>query len=252
MARTLAAVAASRPASSPPDSSACSRAGSVNGRCPVRSAAACPVSPHSPASTAAASAGGQPVEPGQAQAGPPVAGQLTEQAQPGHPAVRVDLQADMADQAGGRRAEPQPVPGVGLKRSQRQQLEPFGRVRACRPGRAAEQDRRAGRVAQETRGVQHRLADVPGGRQAQQHPVMAGVPAPPGLPPVAHHRRPAGADHVLRRGVEPVAGAGDRAAVLERGEVQRARPATAGQGRPRRRRGAWPRRRRGRWSAAHG
>ena len=40
MARIRAAVAASRPASSPPDSTACSRAGSVKGRCPVKSTAA--------------------------------------------------------------------------------------------------------------------------------------------------------------------------------------------------------------------
>ena len=38
---------------------------------------------------------GQPVEPGQAELGPAIAGQLTEQPQPGQPAIGVDLQPDV-------------------------------------------------------------------------------------------------------------------------------------------------------------
>ena len=191
---------------------------------PARSAPAAaggPVSPQSAASTASAcSSGSRSNQARPSRARPSAVSSPNSRSLASPPSGSISSRTWVARPGPGR-ADAQSVPGVRPQRGRRQQLEPFGRVQAGLARVAGAQRRRGRGVAEETRRVHDRLADVPRPGQPEQHPVVAVVAAPPGLPAVTHHGRPAGADHVLRRRVEQVAGAGDRAAVLQRHQVQR-------------------------------
>jgi hypothetical protein len=123
------------------------------------------------------------------------------------------------------------VPGIWLHPRPRQHLQP-GRSRAGRPcpgiddrvGRGAarvggEQPDPARGIADEPRGVDLHVAQLPGRGQRDDRVIVARA-APPGvLPPLPHAGGPAGQDQVARRGVKGVGAAGHPAAVLRGREV---------------------------------
>jgi hypothetical protein len=129
-----------------------------------------------------------------------------EHPQPGHAAVRVDVEANLL----GHRTpgDREPMARVGLQRGAGHQVP--GVVAQRRPARG---------VADEVRGVQLDDLDGSGARQPDRHPVVALVAAPGGLPAVPHHPRQTRHEQVGGGGVEHVAAAGDDGPVFQRGQV---------------------------------
>ena len=172
--------------------------------------------------------------------------------EPGHPAVRVDVEAHVGDRGAARRRRNR-CRVSGCER------RPAAAGRTSPPGRPVEPPWHAGsRAAARARCPGSRRCPARRGgsrRLAASRTTTQSLPSSRrrafSQPSPMSRARP-GQDQVRRRRVERVASSRPAAAVLQRGQVDGAGPGTAGRAPARRAPGTGPRRRPGRWSAGRG
>src|SRR6056297_3942960 len=150
-----------------------------------------------------------------------------EQPQPGHAAIRVDVETHMCDRAEARKLLAEGVLGIGAQFLLRQEFLPEHRIRDQRIGQPVAEtahvgglDRGAvGIVALEMRRVDDGLLDLAARAERDDHPVITRFPPPPGFPAIAHVDPAPGREQAHVVAVMGVREAEDAAAVQRRGKV---------------------------------